>query len=106
MSINFAAALPGGPVLNVANGNAARLFELLGLGEEWDGEVPAEDFLGRCLLAHALLDIAGDEQGRPDVHDGRFVECGYPPGYLAGRLVELHGIAEWAHHHHVPVVWG
>lgn len=105
MSITFHTPL-GGPELNVANGNAVDLFELLGLPvEEW-GEAPAEDLLGRLLIAQALLDVASDdEHGRPDVTDGRHTFCGRRPGYLADRLAELQKIATWAHQHHVPVVW-
>ncbi|WP_181871642.1 hypothetical protein [Sphaerisporangium album] len=105
MSITFTTT--GGPELNLASGNAARLLELLGLTEPW-GECEAEDFLGCVLTARGLLDVAtDDEQGRPTVtDDGRWTWCGTPPGYLAGRLAELQDIATWAHQHHGPVFWG
>lgn len=109
MSITFHTTATRGPELNLANGNAARVLELLGydLAEEWGGEAHAEDFLGRTLLAQGLLDVAtDDEHGRPTVYDGRDVWCGTAPGYLAGRLAELHQLATWAHQHHALVVWG
>ncbi|MEV7011730.1 hypothetical protein [Streptosporangium sp. NPDC051022] len=108
MSITFHTSLRIGPEVNLANGNAAWLLGLLGYdGQEGWGQAPAEDFLGRALLALGLLDIAtDDEHGRLTVFDGRFVSCGTAPGYLAGRLAELQELACWAHQHHVPVVWG
>lgn len=106
MSITFTTPHRGGPGLNMASGNAADLLELLGLRGQWVGEAPAEDILGRCLIAQALLGVATDDgHGRGDVTDGRIVSCGRPPGYLADRLAELREIATWAHHHHLPVVW-
>ncbi|MER6830873.1 hypothetical protein ABT352_33105 [Streptosporangium sp. NPDC000563] len=108
MSITFSTSFRNGPEVNMANGNAARLLDLLGYdAQEGWGEAPAEDFLGRTLLAQGLLDITtDDEQGRPTVEDGRFIYCGTAPGYLAGRLTELREVAIWAYHHHTTVAWG
>lgn len=94
MSITFTPE-SAGPNVNMANGNAAEVLDLLGYPtDEPEGEATAEDFLGRVLLALALLDVStDDEHGRPTVHDGRWVEVGRRPGYLAERLHQLHEIA-------------
>lgn len=107
MSITFQTTHTHGPELNMANGNAAAILQLLGLPADPGGEATAEQMLGRILIAQALLDVAtDDENGTPDVHDGRVIYCGRRPGYLAERLADLQEIATWAHQHHVPVVWG
>jgi hypothetical protein len=115
MSITFTTT-HGGPELNVANGNAVDLLQLLGLPVEPWGEAPAEDFLGRVLMAQALLNVAtDDEHGRPAVFDEQgdlfgvtvpTVWCGRRPGYLAEKLAELHQIATWAHQFNAAVQWG
>lgn len=108
MSITIAPAIPGGPEVNMANGNARQVLDLLGV--TWDGdwdEVPAEDFLGRVLIAQALLPVAtDDEHGRPAVQERNWTECGRRPGYLAERLAELHEVATWAVEHQAAVTWG
>lgn len=110
MSITFFTADSTGPELNMANGNAARLFDLLGYNVEdacQGGEAAPRDLLGRVLLAQGLLDVAtDDEHGRPAVTDGRWFEGGTAPGYLAGRLGDLHKIASWALHRDLAVWWG
>jgi hypothetical protein len=76
---------PGVPQLNLNDGNAAELFDLLGLQFDGDfGEAPAADLLGRVLLAQALLDVATDnEHGRPGYAEGHWNTCGRRPGYNA-----------------------
>lgn len=98
---------PGVPELNMANGNAAAVFDLLGLEFDGDvGEAPAEDFLGRVVLAQALLDVTtDDENGRPGYADGNWTTCGRRPGYLADRLTQLDQIATWAREHDAVVAW-
>lgn len=106
MSITFTTAANHGPTLNLSNGNAAQILDLLGLPVEPDGTAPAEDFLGRVLLAQALAGHAADDtRGRPAVREGNWTECGRRPGYLAEKLTELHQIATWASKHYVPVWW-
>lgn len=107
MSITIAPDAPVGPTLNMANGNAAQVFDLLGLTYDGDiGETTAEDLLGRVLLAQALLNVTvDDEDGRPEVRDGNWIECGRRPGYLADKLALLREIATWAHEHHVAIWW-
>ena len=116
MSITFTTAtldqdgvlVPGRPEgLNVHNGNAVDLLQLLGLPVEAEGECLAEDFLGRVLIAQGLLDITtDDEHGRPSVAEGRWVWGGRRPGALAGHLATLHQIATWAADRGARVVWG
>lgn len=107
MSITFAPTTAGGPEVNMANGNAAQVFDLLGLHFDGDwGEAPAEDFLGRVLLAQGLLDVAtDDERGLPGFREGNWIECGRRPGYMADRLAQLHEIATWAIEHYTAVGW-
>lgn len=106
MSITFHTGQTDGPGVNMANANAAMLIELLGLPVEPIGEEPAEDFLGRTLIAQALLDVTtDDEHGTPTVQDGWMTYCGQPPGYRAMRLAELQEVATWALTHQVPVLW-
>lgn len=109
MSITIRTAARRGPEINMSTGNAAQLMQLLGYDEEamWNCEpVTGEDLLGRVLLAHALLDVAtDDERGRPAV-TGRWTEWGTEPGYLAGRLAELADLASWAATNGHKVVWG
>src|SRR5687767_8148484 len=61
------------------------------------GDTAAEDFLGRVLLAQALLDVAtDDEHGRLPSTEANWTTCGRRPGYLADRLADLHTVATWA----------
>lgn len=107
MSITFATTAAGGPQVNLSNQNAAQLLDLLGL--PWDGdwaEAPAEDILGRVLLAQALLPAATDDgHGQPTVVERNWIDCGRRPGYLADKLAELHQIATWAHERRAAVMW-
>jgi hypothetical protein len=107
MSITFAPATVGGPTVNMANGNAAQVIDLLGLTYDGDfGELAAEDFLGRVLLAQALSDVTFDDvNGRPAVREGNWIDCGRRPDYLVERLAELQKIATWAHERNAVVVW-
>jgi hypothetical protein len=123
MSITFSAAANHGtyyataddsPELNMANANAARLLALLGFTHEDDyygGVVDAQDFLGRILIAQAMLDVATDDaHGRPTVEDTGsggmvWIECGVEPGYLAERLAILQDIATWAQGRSLRVAW-
>lgn len=107
MSININAAVAGGPEVNMANGNAAQILDLLGVDDIDGGVLPAQDFLGRVLLAQALASATvDDEHGRPDFTDGRWYHGGRRPGYIAGKLAELHEVAIWAAERDVEVVWG
>ncbi|MFD7559763.1 hypothetical protein ACFV9E_35235 [Streptomyces sp. NPDC059835] len=93
------------PEVNLANSNARRVLDALGLaGELGDlaGSTAAEDFLGRCLMALALEPA---DAGVPPVQDGGFVDCGRPVGYLQARLTELHALAAWCADQGRSVSW-
>lgn len=80
--------------------NILRLLGLIEVGS-W-GSVAADDFLGRVLLAQAML---GDDGGRDAVRAGNWIACGRSPGYLTDRLAELEEIATWALYRSVAVQW-
>lgn len=107
MSITITPTLAGGPTVNMANGNAAQVFDLLGLTFNGDyGDTSAEDFLGRVLLAQALLDTTTDDTvGRPAVVGRNWIDWERRPGYLAEKLALLHEIATWAHERHTTIRW-
>jgi len=116
MSITFFAgtgfgAMPGAPQINVGNRNACDLLSLLGLlpADETDddlaGNVTAEDFLGRVLVAIALAETTVDPAGRPDMASGRVIDLGYGAHYLPHRLIELRQLAEWARARSLRVWW-
>lgn len=87
--------------VNMSNSNAARVCASLGIdleAEGWCGGMPAEDFLGRVLLA---LAIEPEDAGVPVTVDsapgrGTFVDCGRAEGYLQERLGQLRELADWA----------
>ena len=85
------------PGVNMSNANARTLLDLLGFdGEEDCGDCPADDFLGRVLVAAALS--AADE-GMPAYEaagNPRMVECGRRAGYIPAQLDQLREVAEWA----------
>lgn len=95
---------------NFHNVSAVALLGLLGY------EVDVEDltgmeqdpglFLGRALIASALVDVAtADAVGLPCVQDGRFVQGGRSPGRVADQLTELIEMALKAQKLKVPIVW-
>lgn len=106
-----------GETVNVSQGNAMALLELLGFGAELNddelcGETGPDDFAGRILVARGLLGLTSDAEGIPATTDGgpgtgraRWVECGRRPGYLAGRLDDLETVVADAAAHNGEVVW-
>ena len=127
MSITFTALpadadQPGLPELTVGTANAYALLRLLGLmppdGRQinvfgltvvegaGEGELDAADFLGRVLLAQALLDAGStDAVGEPAYSVGNVTYCGRRPGYLAEKLGILADIAAWAVQHQAMMRW-
>lgn len=90
--------------VNVSNGNARVVLDALGFVEDdLYGELDAELFLGRILLAEAVSPV---DAGRPTVRTGNFVECGRDEGYLQHRLSQLRSLAEWARLHDATITWG
>jgi hypothetical protein len=96
--------------INVSSANAVVLCDTLGINlaeEGWCGSLPAEDFLGRVLLA---LAIQPSDEGIPahELPTGgvRWVECGRRPGYIQDRLAQLHELAAWAVAHGAVVDFG
>ena len=96
--------------INVSSANAVVLCDALGINlaeEGWCGSLPAEDFLGRVLVA---LAVQPSDEGIPthEVPTGgvRWIECGRRPGYIQDRLAQLHELAEWAVAHGAVVDFG
>jgi hypothetical protein len=111
MSVTVSANNAGDLEVNMSNGNAARVFDSLGISLEpdWCGELPASDFLGRVLVAQALSPV---DEGMPAYEHLRepgqchMIEAARRPGYLQERLGQLHELASWAIDHGVEVYWG
>lgn len=97
------------PDLNVANANARVLLDLLDivLEDEHDlyGEMDANDFRARVVLAQARIAVSGEDEGTHDIVEGRFVTCGRRAGYLADRLEALTAVAAWAIDRRAKVCW-
>ncbi|PCK22507.1 hypothetical protein [Rhodococcus qingshengii] len=101
------------PSANFSNHNAVRLLELLGFASgngddavESSGECPAEDFLGRVMVAQA---IAPSDEGVPSYEMAgapRWIEGGRRAGYTESALDSLREVAEWALKSERTVCWG
>jgi len=95
--------------VNMSNGNAVDVSAALGIDLEpdWCGSMPAEDFLGRVLVA---LAIAPADEGMPSYeHAGpgaRMIQGARPAGYLQDRLGQLHQLADWAVNNGAEIQWG
>lgn len=105
--------------VNMSNTNAAVVCGALGIDLEewgWCGGLPAQDFLGRVLVALAISpadegipahEIPFGVPGRPAwTGEARFVDCGRAPGYLQERLGQLHELAQWAVAHGAEIDFG
>ena len=111
---NVLAPLPEAEELevNMSNSNAAQVASTLGIdldAEGWCGNMGAEDFLGRILVALALSPA---DEGMPSfqlapgdsagifgtVREGgpTFIQGARRPGYLQERLEQLRELADWA----------
>lgn len=99
---------PDGPAPDVeANGaNARLLLTALGLdsgeGQDAWGQMAADLFLGRVLIALAL---APEDPGAPWTQSGRHYDGGRSAGYLQRRLLDLHDLAQWCAAHGREVAW-
>jgi hypothetical protein len=100
-----------GPSVNVSNTNAAHLLALLGLFDtgELVGQLAADDFLGRVLLALAVnpadAGIPATSTGGPGTGTALVVDCGRRVGYTEARLDQLRTVAEAARAAGRAVVW-
>jgi hypothetical protein len=106
--------------VNMSNSNAHAVALTLGidLDPDWCGSMPAEDFLGRVLVALAISPIdegmpsyqmaPGDDAGVFGiVREGgpTFIQGARHPGYLQGRLYQLHELATWAVANGAEILW-
>lgn len=94
--------------VNMNNRNAALMCDALGiaLGDDWCGDMEADAFHGRVVMALAL---APADEGMPSYEvagpGARMVEGARPAGYLQGRLAQLHELSTWAVAHQAVVSW-
>lgn len=98
--------------VNMSSSNAAHVCASLGLDLEdlgWCGSLAAEDFLGRVLVALAVLPVdAGMPRHELPREPGtvRWIECGRPEGYAQDRLGQLRELADWAIAHGAEISFG
>lgn len=102
------------PDVQASNANARTLLNALGYGtddsdrdpfactEELSGSEDADSFLGRVLLALAVLP---EDAGLPVVTTGRVHDCGRAPGYVQEKLNGLRTLAQWCQEHGRAVSW-
>ena len=104
------------PAPNFANANAVHILQTLGLAptplnpetqdEIWCGEVEADDFHGRVLMAIA---VAPRDDGVPP-HEvlgsaAHVIDCGRRPGYTQEALTALRELAEFASDRGRNIIW-
>ena len=89
--------------LNLSNGNAQFLLENLGLNENLYGNLKADDFLARALIADALLP---NDPGTPTFEDGNIIYGGREPMYLQNKIARLIELCNWASAHKAEITWG
>lgn len=96
-------------ILNVANGNAVKILQVLGLYDPEadciEGSISPRDLKDRVLLARLA-----DDTGEPDAVENRgggptVVYCGLRPGYYEDRLNALDEIADYCIRYDLKVVW-
>lgn len=108
---DYAYAVPevSEPEVQMSNSNAFMLLSLLGLALSEDfsdycsGSIPAEDFLGRVLLAQGLNPA---DAGSDTIVVGNMVDCGRPEGYTDAKLDAMREVADWAIANKREIVWG
>ncbi|MFR9675869.1 hypothetical protein [Streptomyces sp. TR02-1] len=91
------------PVTDLHSQNAARILDLLGMPGDACGEIPADDLLGRVLVALALTP---EDAGTPTLTDRNFTYVGRSAGRLQLHLESLHELAMWCRRRGRTVVWG
>lgn len=92
------------------NAGAKDVLVLMGYAVDDDGMCGVEEaelFIGRALLASALLEQASaDQVGWPGSWEGRVFHGGRSPGYLADRLSQLVELGLRARKEGAKVSWG
>ncbi|MET9712517.1 hypothetical protein [Nocardiopsis alba] len=91
------------------NSGAQDVLALMGytVDDGMCGMEEAEQFVGRALLASALLESASaDQVGWPGSWEGRTFHAGRTPGYLADRLSQLVELGLRAKKEQSKVSWG
>ena len=107
------------PSVNMSQTNAREVIAALGLfeddgdtgavfrSESMSGSAPAQDVLGRALMALALV----DDPGRPGTVEvgprgATLIDAGRPVGYVTSRLERIVELAQWASQRGLAVCWG
>ena len=96
------------PTVQLSNNNASYLLEALGItNQELYGQLPADDMLGRILLAIA---VAPEDPGIP-AHNlpssgAVLINCGRPEKYLQNKLTQLRDLVDFAKIHNSNISWG
>lgn len=103
---------PAVPRVNMSEGHARVVLEALGLVDEFGhallaGSTPAQDMVGRCLLAAALV----DDPGVPSMvvsapGQATLIDCGRPVGYVTDKVLRVLEVARFADTLGRPVQWG
>lgn len=97
------------PEVQMSNGNAVTLLDVLGIdmgadfSERCSGVLSAEDFLGRVLIAQGLNP---SDAGSDTIQVDNVVACGRPAGYTDAKLEAMREVAEWAIVNNRQVTWG
>lgn len=111
------------PTVNVASSHAVDILEVLGLtsrhepietdghtalnipGDDLCGSLPAQDFLGRILMALAVAPESAERPAYAAVGASHVTSCYRRAGYLQSKLHELHEVAQFCHTHDRPIIW-
>ena len=96
------------PLVNVSNSNAATILRALGVQVgDLCGSMPADDLMGRLLVASALSPADTGVPRRVSGGDGRatLVDFGCDAGYLQDRFEQLCAVARFAADRGVDVMW-
>jgi len=93
-----------GVEVNLANGRAAWVLDLLGYGELNEGDDTAEQFLARVMLTEA--EVSFDKGTAPVELDARTVEGARRVGYLQDVLGALRNLATYCRSQGSDVCWG
>lgn len=98
------------PMSNFANTNAAEILTTLGYEVSPDlcGYDSAESFLGRVLIADAVLPVSAERLTEVSKVEGQatMVYCGREEGYMQNVLDELRTLAELAAEGDFVISWG